>query len=145
MPELPAWLQKIRDRADKATPGPWVSITGDGPFGTQSNVRTTEGWPEVIASRTIVGAVKPVEQQESNFAFIAHARTDVPRLVELVGEMVELIDRLADELVSAYACDCDPQVPDDCIACGGTYMGRRCLVYDALQMRAKYREEAKSE
>lgn len=56
-----------------------------------------------------------------------------------------LIDRLADELVSAYACDCDPQVPDDCIACGGTYMGRRCLVYDALQMRAKYREEAKSE
>lgn len=41
----------------------------------------------VIASRTIVGAAKPAEQQECDFAFIAHARADVPRLIELVGEM----------------------------------------------------------
>ena len=38
----------------------------------------------VIASRTIVGAAKPAEQQECDFA---HARADVPRLIELVGEM----------------------------------------------------------
>lgn len=38
-------------------------------------------------SRTIVGAAKPAEQQECDFAFIAHARADVPRLIELVGEM----------------------------------------------------------
>jgi len=25
MPDLPAWIQEIRDRVDKATPGPWTA------------------------------------------------------------------------------------------------------------------------
>ena len=134
MAELPEWIRKAKERADKATSGPWVSITGDGPFGTQSNVRTTEGWPEVIASRTIVGAAKPVEQQESNFAFIAHARMDVPQLVELVGEIVGVLEAFRDTDCQRMGC---MQCRDD--VCLSKLWGR---LDDAL---AKYHGEAESE
>lgn len=46
----------------------------------------------VIASRTIVGAAKPAEQQECDFAFIAHARMDMFRLVELVRGMAQALE-----------------------------------------------------
>ena len=80
MTDLPAWLQEIRDRAEAATKGPWVSATRDGPFGTQSDVRTTEGWPNVIASRTIVGAAKPIEPPQLVY-------TASPNTKPVVGRM----------------------------------------------------------
>lgn len=150
MTDLPVWLQEIRDRAEAATKGPWVSATRDGPFGTQSDVRTTEGWPNVIASRTIVGAAKPIEQQESNFAFIAHARMDVPRLIDAVAEITDALEAAITEVQRRCPRLCD---------CGGKYMPSgisdndvcakcrsvECRIPGAIAVYRKYRREVEDD
>ena len=73
MTDLPGWLQEIRDRADKATPGPWEALDYSGVVtGTTCDVRYVPENPDA--------------------QFIAHARTDVPRLIALVGEMAERLE-----------------------------------------------------
>ena len=66
-------LQAIKDRADAATPGPWIA-----------NPRATDGYVDDFLGAEIKG---PPDAQRGQFArledaeFIAHAREDVPALV----------------------------------------------------------------
>jgi hypothetical protein len=64
-------LQAIRDRAEKATPGPWVT---EGDVVVRDNDDSDDRW--------ITEAWE--ETGPHNAEFIAHARTDVPLLLAVV-------------------------------------------------------------
>ena len=91
MPE-PVWLQEIRDRAEAATPGPW-RVVAHGEQDCLARREITAGKHIMIARVDCVPGV--AADFDRDYAFIAHARTDVPRLLELVEEM-------ATRLIAAY-------------------------------------------
>ena len=100
MSDLPAWLQEIRDRAEAATPGPW-RVVAHGEQDCLARREITAGKHIMIARVDCVPGV--AADFDRDYAFIAHARTDVPRLLELVGEMGEAL-RLAGGALDE-ACD----------------------------------------
>ena len=100
MSDLPAWLQEIRDRAEAATPGPW-RVVAHGEQDCLARREITAGKHIMIAMVDCVPGV--AADFDRDYAFIAHARTDVPRLLELVGEMGEAL-RLAGGALDE-ACD----------------------------------------
>ena len=117
MTDLPGWLQEIRDRADKATPGPWEALDYSGVVtGTTCDVRYVPENPDA--------------------QFIAHARTDVPRLIALVGEMAETLD----EMAPSYALEKGCFFPEDCTTCAELNR-HNCPGYMAERVRRKYRGE----
>ena len=63
-------LTIIQSRADAATGGPWARGAGVSPYVAKRD------WVEVTNSATICHDVRPADAM-----FIAHARTDVPKLV----------------------------------------------------------------
>lgn len=71
MSSLPKWIQEIKNRADKATPGPWEA-TNKGVF--RGSVWVSEN------------------STPENAQFAAHARDDVPVLIELVEEMARALE-----------------------------------------------------
>lgn len=106
-------LQAIRDRAEKATPGPWVYTQF--PFEKYSDALNdqskmlAQGISPVCYGATTPGTVGDPEYctpaftgngptSAPNADFIAHARTDIPKLLD---EIERLNNRLllADELV----------------------------------------------
>jgi len=89
MSDLPAWLQEIRDRAEAATPGPW-RVVAHGEQDCLARREITAGKHIMIARVDCVPGV--AADFDRDYAFIAHARTDVPRLIELVGEMAEALE-----------------------------------------------------
>ena len=98
MTDLPAWLQEIRERADKAEPGPWRVA------GRDAIVRR-EVWTGhyIIAAgdaMTPNNALRP----RQNMEFIAHSRTDVPRLIGLVGEMAGVLESFRDTNCQRMGC-----------------------------------------
>jgi len=122
MTDLPVWLQEVRDRADKATEGPWDMVWEDG----EAYVFRGRNWNrEWVASAAT----------SDDTAFIAHARTDVPRLVELVGEMAEQL-----ECLIPRGCDIE------CEDCMRRERERydRCDRQAVLRMLAKYRGEVEN-
>ena len=66
--KLDELLKKIKDRADKATSGPWAAYK-------PGKIRTDVGCSEFRV-------YKIMDPCDANF--IAHARTDVPRLIEVI-------------------------------------------------------------
>ena len=137
MPELPVWLQGIRDRADKATPGPWYrngsyipgrksmvvrspwtdKQRGDLHVAQCAEAKLSKG----LIAKTSFGSVDrgrdpEWDNRDADAEFIAHSRTDVPRLVELVGEMagaLEEAQELLDDLRGAARDAGDWRVLDD--------------------------------
>ena len=79
-------LREIRERAEAASPGPWRtsfirSRSGD-PAGDEHSVLT----PDCDVVADIAWQIGWDEQQHRNAAFVAHARADVPWLLEQVAE-----------------------------------------------------------
>ncbi len=112
MPE-PVWLQEIRDRAEAATPGPW-RVVAHGEQDCLARREITAGKHIMIARVDCVPGV--AADFDRDYAFIAHSRTDVPRLVELVGEMagaLEEAQELLDDLRGAARDAGDWRVLDD--------------------------------
>lgn len=85
----PLDLEPIKARTEAASEGPWV--TNDY-FGEVS----TAGYVVARVSYHDPGAFAGNERQDEDAEFIAHARTDVPRLVEEV-------ERLRAELAGAVS------------------------------------------
>lgn len=97
--DLPVWLQEIRDRADKATEGPWRKCSD------WMAIDPDIAWHYVESAATgevITGnyAYKDggVRSKPEDAEFIIGARMDVPRLIGLVGEMGEAIRDAAEVL-----------------------------------------------
>jgi hypothetical protein len=65
-------LNAIRQRAEKATPGPW-RVSG-GEIVSKTILDRKYGQPEVVA--------EVIYEQEADATFIAHARQDVPALLD---------------------------------------------------------------
>lgn len=97
MPETPEWLQEIRERADKATEGPWMltsSILGDSLVVLANDEETGVLFPSKVVAH-IPGGKRAVDTG----LFIEAAIQDVPRLLGLVEEMARVL-----ELVKITGC-----------------------------------------
>jgi hypothetical protein len=77
-------LEAIRQRAENATPGPWeIATTTDGAY-----VLDTD---DMIIAATI--------ERTEDATFIAHARTDIPALLDHIAELEAELARLKDALI----------------------------------------------
>lgn len=84
-------LAAIRERAEKATPGPWESYSVPG------RNRSAAGYAAVEVAETEVQVVRDAGGW-FDADFIAHARTDVPALVAEVARLQGEEDHIQDAL-----------------------------------------------
>lgn len=114
MTNLPEWIQQAKDRADKATPGPWFIGLGSGNHlctgvfsDTEVPLWITDCLSDSMLQSMRTGSATLPRDHAPNMEFIAHARTDVPRLIELAGEMAERLEGAVAVLddIAAYGYD----------------------------------------
>lgn len=99
-------LEEIKARCDAATAGPWKR---EG-FGTLCYVSKTHGDKGMMICTprlsSVLGDILPLEteptQKTVDANFIAHARTDIPALVDGVEELQTENERLRSELIEAH-------------------------------------------
>lgn len=127
MPDIPAWIQEIRDRVDKATPGPW---TAEDANPHKPHKRFAFYIPAIMSAPSMPQYDGLTEEDAE---FIAHSRADVPRLIGLVGEMAGVLESFRDTNCQRMGC---MQCRDD--VCLSKLWGR---LDDVL---AKYHGEAES-
>jgi hypothetical protein len=72
-------LEAIRQRAENATPGPWKEddVTGALVSDIGEDVAVFDAGPYIYAH----------DRTEANMEFIAHARTDIPSLLDHIAEL----------------------------------------------------------
>ena len=146
MTDLPVWLQEIRDRAEAATPGPW-RVVAHGEQDCLARREITAGKHIMIARVDCVPGV--AADFDRDYAFIAHARTDVPRLVELVAEMAWNLRNVTDQVQDACRSRMTPlsQCPepsdDYCPTCPTGLRGE-CGAPRSLEALRKFRGEVSS-
>jgi len=77
---LPPNLQAVRDRADKATAGPWKASNGDKVF--------------YVSSKSHSGHIAKVypKNADANANFMTASRTDVPALLDLIETLAGALD-----------------------------------------------------
>ncbi len=91
---LPTWAREALERAEAATEGPWLVNPQEGisesDLGIYTKLQTGYGLG------VIWGNLAQYENNvQNNAAFIAHARTDVPRLCEALAEALAALEPLA--------------------------------------------------
>lgn len=93
MKNLEDMLKEIEARANAATPGPWDNRCKE--FSNSERARhiwSEYGWLCTLES--------PLDSKEVDATFIAHARTDVPKLLAMLRLAIEQRD-------TAYTCSWD--------------------------------------
>lgn len=90
MTDLPVWLQEIRDRVNAATKGPW---TAEDANPHKPHKRFAFYIPAIMSAPSMPQYDGLAEEDAD---FIAHARTDVPRLIEMVAEMAKVLETVQD-------------------------------------------------
>lgn len=114
-------LTAIRERAQRATPGPWESQGFDSYPGDEGSA--VVGTPGTKGSGLVAYALRPKDRHEDGESgadwydadqcdddanFIAHARTDVPALVAEVERLQGIIDRVQKRArLESERCDSD--------------------------------------
>src|SRR5690606_20328509 len=100
-------LNAIRERAERATPGPWVQINGTDVFtelNATNNARITadnnDGWQIADTSVGVTFVNRELTEMESseqfdNATFISAAREDVPMLLAEIERLREAIEDIA--------------------------------------------------
>lgn len=87
MTKLNEFLSEAKERAEKATPGPWRNQDDDPMlYGAKSQGKVAKTC-EHFMNRT---------QRNSNTQFIKHAREDVPRLIEIVEALTNKLKLICD-------------------------------------------------
>ncbi len=105
---LPKWVQEVKDRADKATEGPWRIGLGSG-----HNVCTgifTEGdepkWiADCLSDDMLNSKMKLSRSHVPNMNFIAESRTDIPKLIETAAELARALELVGAVLACARVND----------------------------------------
>lgn len=147
MTDLPVWLQEIRDRADKATPGPW-RVVAHGEQDCLARREITAGKHIMIARVDCVPGV--AADFDRDYAFIAHARTDVPRLIDAVAEITDALEAAITEVQRRCPRLCDyggKYMPsgisdnDVCAKCRSV----ECRIPGAIAVYRKYRREVEDD
>ena len=93
MSDLTTYLDEVQARVDAATEGPWEAGVEQGLFGPMFVLRAGDG-RAVSFRRPFDGGVT------ADAEFIAHARSDVPRLLAAVRAVLYLLDLNADPKVN---------------------------------------------
>lgn len=112
-----ARLDEIRQRAEKATPEPWEHTFGSGDSGNNHNVRFGDNQNQFIA-RIVSGRGNGGHSEEAcNANFIAHARSDIPWLLDRIEKLERLAGkvRLLKECPTPFWKDENIHVWDDAI------------------------------
>lgn len=78
---MSGWLKEIEDRANAATPGPWISYVEGRDFTSGSSFIRTAGDDLEISGGTV-----------ADQDFIAHARQDVLLLIQEVRRLAVRLD-----------------------------------------------------
>ena len=99
-------LKEIQDRADAATEGPWSShafgYSGEGEPSSIVVHHDKFNW-QAVRDGEFVASMPRWDAQESDDAeFIAHARADVPRLVEALRRVLDQVTEWRDESFSFF-------------------------------------------
>lgn len=105
------WLEEIRARAEKATPGPWTWV-GDEFEGEEEKCPHGYEWtnhgPSLEGKETIVlhewgydASGLTITRPDADF--IAHSREDIPRLIAEVERLLQVVD--ACEELKDEACE----------------------------------------
>ena len=89
-------IDAIRAREQAATPGPWVIATGKRGFGIGTTIFEGSEQGRVIMYSAEMGA--DMMQYAADCSFCAHARDDIPALLERVAELERLNTALHAEL-----------------------------------------------
>ena len=76
-------IEEIRARCDKATPGPWIYPEPDDANSDDPYCR--EGY--VIGPQAIQGLYETMSYEPPDSRFIAHARQDIPALLDYIEEL----------------------------------------------------------
>jgi len=170
MTDLPGWLQEIRDRAGKATPGPWYrngsyipgrksmvvrspwtdKQRGDLHVAQCAEAKLSKG----LIAKTSFGSFGrgqdgEWDNRDADAEFIAHSRADIPRLIELVGEMAWNLRNVTDQVQDACRSRMTPlsQCPepsdDYCPTCPTGLRGE-CGAPRSLEALREYRGEVSS-
>jgi hypothetical protein len=101
--------KSIRERADKATPGPWC-VAGS----PQDFVIAKHGGSERCSDNPVVWAEDDcLSGNRVDAEFIAHARADVPRLADEVERLRQILRRvLVWQLGRSFPVDVEAACPD---------------------------------
>lgn len=104
----PERLKEIKQRAERATPGPWTSLSDDRYRRRTMNIRAACHPRKPLVAQTATGARAGIcggrvydngeDYRHDNAEFIANAREDVPALVAEVERLWGLVIALRDEL-----------------------------------------------
>lgn len=94
-----SWLAEAKKRCDEATPGPWRTPGGDGTLDylieTEALLSCREGY--VYGDEIIVN---DYETAKKDLQFIAHARTDLPKALDMLVRAKSLLMYLSDDDVA---------------------------------------------
>ena len=107
----PLDIPVLKARISKATAGPWI-CNSDGSLKTVSGRSAIFGWKREFQTRHSVderlgeifcevisgGATGRYDEGHANQQFIAHARIDLPRCVEVIEALCEALERRASDL-----------------------------------------------
>ena len=87
-------LAAIKEREAKATKGPWSCSTEEN--GNTVTIRAADGTPHTLGTEITEKCCdgEPSEEEAANGYFIAHARTDIPKLLGLYREGQLKLDEL---------------------------------------------------
>ena len=72
-------LARIKERSDVATPGPWMLWEG---YGSAESAHVAVIGPPAISVLRSENGTRDMEGRMADFEFIAHARTDIPALLD---------------------------------------------------------------
>jgi hypothetical protein len=117
-------LDKIEKQASEATPGPWVPSKGK--RGMHANVLETDILGATVCDCESIGVRR--RDHRKNAAFIAAARTDVPKLVAALRLAIQGLRRYAGREVGVGDGYCrlrygpTPDAPSMCFYEGETWM-----------------------
>lgn len=125
-------LDQIKGRADKATEGPWLAEHS----GEQGNCVIPH---DAKSTRESVAVIRLLDQQ-ADAEFIAHARTDVPRIEAALRAVLDLHKPTTMDFIvgDCAAEDCEHDDPDDCSTaprkvCGGCLDQAECVTPYAME------------
>lgn len=106
-------LRSIRERADRATPGPWCVAGSPRDF-----VIAKHGGSERCSDNPVVWADDDcLSGSTVDAEFIAHARADVPRLADEVDRLRQVVRRvLVWQLGQSFAEGVEKECPDRALA-----------------------------
>lgn len=104
-PAFTAYLTDIKQRRDKATPGPWTI------YNSEQRSRFAENWREINPMVVVPSSFdRTVGEERETYcgvkikgddaAFIAHARTDVDRLLRIVELKQKALEEIGKEVDS---------------------------------------------